>query len=167
MSARHHKLHEITGKQVFFAIAIFFAILFLINGIFVYYAINTFNGVETSAAYRQGLSYNQRIASETRQKALGWKVKLDANRPRQMISLFIQDKKNRPVAGLRVNAVMGRPATDKYDRSLSLHENSPGVYIGLFEGLTPGNWLVAVEAIDIHKSRTDMVFRHKERIRVN
>lgn len=159
--------HEITGKQVLVAITIFFAILFLINGIFIYYAVSTFNGVETSDAYQSGLNYNQRIASDSRQKALGWNLKLDAVKAKQMISLSMQDKRGRPVAGLRINAIIGRPATNRFDQPLAFQENRPGSYTVNFEGLSGGNWLIAIEAIDIHKVRTDTIFRHKERIRVN
>lgn len=167
MSKTHPIGKEITGKQVLFAVSIFFAVLFLINGIFVYYAVSTFNGVETSDAYRKGLDYNTRIASNTRQKALGWTTSFTTRRSDQIVSLFIKDNNEQPVAGLKIKAVIGRPATDKFDQSLAMNETRPGIYVGHFGELSAGHWLIAIEATDIHQPKTSLVFRHKERIRVN
>ncbi len=50
----------------------FFGVIFAVNGYFLYSALSTHTGVVAIEPYRKGLAYNERIAADERQKALGW-----------------------------------------------------------------------------------------------
>ena len=48
--------------------------------------------------------------------------------------------------GLKVEGVLGRPATNRYDVKLALAETAPGRYEAQTAALAEGSWLIALEA---------------------
>jgi nitrogen fixation protein FixH len=123
----------------------FFAAVFLMNGVLIWRALSTNAGIVASEPYRKGLHYNERIAAAERQAALGWKERLDVAQSGS-VALVLTDRAGQPVAGLKVDTVLGRPATDREDIRLALREAAPGRYEATTAALGAGNWLVALEA---------------------
>lgn len=132
------------GRHVLAMMIAFFGVVFAVNGVFLYQAIATYTGVVSVEPYRKGLRYNERIEAERRQDALGWRdsVELDAS---GRLSLQLADEAGRPVGGLKIAAVVGRPSTGAGDKRLVLEETSPGHYAATASALDAGAWLVTIE----------------------
>ena len=66
----------ITGRMVLFGLIAFFGVVFAVNGTMLALALKTNTGMVANEPYRKGLKYNERIAAEERQQALGWKSEI-------------------------------------------------------------------------------------------
>lgn len=150
------------GRHVLFALAAFFGVMFLANGIFLYYAVGTFNGLDTRDAYREGLNYNARIASDEEQALSGWKPMAHYDVKGQKLIVEMRDGSGRGVAGLTISGEIRRPVTDVEDQRVSLHEIAPARYAASLN-LSAGQWIFAAE---VSKAATPGVtaFRFKRRL---
>ena len=131
------------GRHVLMALIAFFGIMLIANGIFVYFAVATFSGGDTSNAYRKGLNYNDTLAAAELQSARGWQTQLGYDDTAGRLLLSVRDKGAALVTGLRVDAALSRPATDKEDRAVGLTEVEQGVYAADVR-LDPGLWVVTL-----------------------
>lgn len=139
----------LTGRHVLYTFIAFFGIVFAVNGVFLYSALKTNTGVVANEPYRKGLAYNERIAADEMQKALGWTDEASLNGPSggsNGISVVMKGADGMPVSGLIMEAALGRPSTTAGERKLKLAEVSPGVYAATAAQLEPGTWLFALEA---------------------
>jgi nitrogen fixation protein FixH len=153
---------RIEGRHVLYGLLAFFGVMFFANGVFVYYALDTFNGLATQNAYRKGLSYNDRIAAQAAQAKRGWQPALRYEADRRRLMLEVNDSDGKPVAGLRVAGMVRRPATDRADRTLEMHEIAPALYAAEMD-LAPGQWTVMAELYEFGDGRKP-AFRHKQRL---
>jgi nitrogen fixation protein FixH len=133
------------GRHVLVLFLAFFAAVFAANGAMIYTALSTHTGLVAYEPYRKGLHYNERIAAGERQGRLGWVEALDV-RLDGRVGLSIAEADGRPVRGLRIEGVLGRPSTNRHDLRLALTETAPGRYETQAAALTEGNWIVALEA---------------------
>ena len=133
---------EIRGGHVLLAMLAFFGTIIAVDSVLIYKAVSTFGGVENVNAYREGLAYNQRIAVDEKQAALGWQDRVEARGTPLRVSVSLQDRDGVALARRHVVADVGRPATNRFDRTLKLAEVSPGVYEAAFVDAEPGTWVV-------------------------
>lgn len=133
------------GRHVLGLFLAFFATVFAANGAMIYSALSTHTGLVANEPYRKGLHYNERIAADARQSRLGWVQTLEVT-PGGRVSLALAEADGRPVRGLRIEGVMGRPSTNRHDIQLALAEQAPGRYEAQTAPLAEGNWLVTLEA---------------------
>ena len=159
MSAVRLFPERIEGRHVLFALFAFFGVMFIVNGIFLYFAVGTFNGFETRDAYRKGLTYNERIASDTAQAAKGWKPVLRYEGGEQKLVVEMRDRQGKGIAGLTISGLVRHPVTDKQDRNVLLNEVAPARYAVSLK-LPAGQWIFSGQA-----SRTgEAAFRFKHRL---
>ncbi|HKZ97633.1 MAG TPA: FixH family protein [Hyphomicrobiaceae bacterium] len=151
----------VEGRHVLLALIGFFSLVMAVNGLLTYTAISTFGGVDNPNAYRDGLSYNERIAADERQSELGWRhdVAVSADRARLSVSVF--DREGAPLAGLRISASIGRPVTNRHDAVLALEEIRPGAYEAETPDLGAGSWIVEIRAVGRGDSA---VYRARKRL---
>jgi nitrogen fixation protein FixH len=133
------------GRHVLGIFLAFFAAVFIANGAMIYSAVSTHTGLVANEPYRKGLYYNERIAADERQARLGWVETLEAGRDGR-VRLALAGPEGRPVGGLIVDGVLGRPSTSREDIRLALTETSPGRYEALAGALARGSWLISIEA---------------------
>ena len=162
MSAVRFIPERIEGRHVLFALLAFFGVMFIVNGIFLYYAVGTFNGFETRDAYRRGLTYNERIASETAQAASGWKPVVHFEVDGQKLIVEMRDKHGKGVAGLAISGEVRRPVNDKEDQRVTLHEIAPARYAAPLK-LSAGQWIISAR-ISKPGAPAKTVFRFKQRL---
>lgn len=136
----------ITGWHVLAALLGFFITVTSVNGVMIYQALKTFGGIETKDAYRQGVAYNTRIEQEAAQARLGWADTVSLTPTNDRVSLTLTGHDGAPVRGLAIKATLGRPATNKYDQSLTLAEAAPGTYEATVIALATGSWTITIEA---------------------
>lgn len=132
-----------------------FVVVIAVNGALAYFATSTFNGLETQNAYETGRLYNQTIAKEEAQKALGWTLTLasapkphdppGAGYPADLVITAVGPD-GRPLDGLRVQAEVRRPAVAGLDREVDLGRRDIGVYGRTVVLPEPGQWEVRILA---------------------
>ncbi len=156
----------VTGRHVLLWLSGFFGLMFVANGIFLYYALTTFNGLESPNAYNKGLRYNETIAADRAQRALGWSHRLTLLPAADGLRAAIANNHGAPVTGLVLKGTIGRPVADREDRAIDFAEVRPGEYEARFPALATGAWVTAVTA---HQRRDPAkpLYRVKERLWVN
>jgi nitrogen fixation protein FixH len=163
MMSAPQRAEGLKGRHVLVAVLGFFGTVFLANGVFLYAALSTYTGVVAEEPYRKGLHYNQRIAAAERQERLGWKDETMLT-PEAGLTLVLRKADGAPVSGLFISGVLGRPSTNQHDRKLVLKEVEPGRYTAAVDELTPGAWLVNLEAVWIGTGETEPVYRMRKRL---
>jgi len=139
----------------------FFAAVFIVNAAMIYLAVTTYSGLSANEPYRKGLNYNERIAAGDRQARLGWTETLEVARDGR-VRLGLIEANGRPVRGMEIVGVLGRPATNRYDIPVKLVEASPGQYEARTFVLPEGGWLLSLEARE-HQA-ADPVYRMRRRL---
>ncbi|MDX2202255.1 MAG: FixH family protein [Hyphomicrobiaceae bacterium] len=150
------------GSHVLAAFLAFFGVIFLVNGSMIYKAIATNGGLVANEPYRKGLHYNERIAAFERQERLGWSDGVTLARS-GALEVAIAGDDGKPVAGLAVRAVLGRPATNREDRQLALAEVAPGTYAVSAGELEAGAWLLSLQAFS-GEAKGEPVYRARRRL---
>jgi nitrogen fixation protein FixH len=138
----------------------FFAAIFVMNGALIYAAVTTSSGLVANEPYRKGLHYNERIAADERQAKLGWTDTLDVTQE-GAVALVLTDGAGQPVTGLKVETVLGRPATNRQDTRIALQEVAPGRYETHTAPLAAGSWVVALEA---RADAEEPIYRKRRRL---
>ena len=135
------------GAHVLMILAGFFAIIVAVDGFMIYQAVTTFGGLETDA-YRRGVAYNERIEQETEQATKGWHDEISVAGSPARLRVGLTDVAKDGVAGRRLVARVGRPATDRFDRTVELSETRAGVYEAELGELSGGSWIVDLSAFN-------------------
>lgn len=138
------KPQGLNGRHVLGVFLTFFAAVFVANGAMIYSALSTHTGLVANEPYRRGLHYNERIAADARQGRLGWVATIELSIDGR-VSLALAESDGRPVRGLRIEGVLGRPSTDRHDVRLALAEKAPGRYEAQATPLAEGNWMLTLE----------------------
>ena len=149
------------GRHVLWLFLGFFAAVFAVNGAMIYSAVSTYSGLVANEPYRKGLHYNDRIAADERQARLGWSDALDVGRDGR-VRIALTETDGRPVRGMQIAGVLGRPSTNRHDIAVALTEVAPGQYEALTSALAEGNWLLSLEA-RVHES-AEPVYRIRRRL---
>lgn len=129
---------RITGWHVLAGITLFFAIIIAVDVLFMVKAYESFSGQIVKNPYEAGLAWNQHLLDEKHQAALGWTVDAGLREGDEVVVTVI-DKDGAPVAGLKANVILQRPATERGRLEVALTEATPGVYRGR-GALAPGAW---------------------------
>lgn len=151
----------IEGRHVLLGLIAFFGVMALANAALVYYAVSTFSGGDRPDPYRSGLNYNETIAADQRQAALGWQATLTYDATKQRVTLRFVDEASQPVSGLKLDATLSRAVTDKDDRAVELKEVEAGAYAADV-ALAPGAWVISLASRGADEA--DPVFRLKRRL---
>jgi nitrogen fixation protein FixH len=154
--------HGLRGRHVLMAVLGFFAAVFTANGVMIYSALSTYSGLVANEPYRKGLAYNERIAADERQARLGWTDTVEIGRDGR-IALLVSSGDGRPVSGLKIEAVLGRPSTNRHDIKLTFGEAAPGRYEAQTAPLGEGSWLIAAEA-RVDARAEDPIYRSRRRV---
>lgn len=156
------RVQGLRGSHVLGMFLAFFAAVFVVNGGMIYSALTTHTGLVANEPYRKGLHYNERIEADARQARLGWSDTIEIGRDGS-VGVVLADAGGRPVSGLRVAAVLGRPSTNRLDVRLTLAEAAPGRYEAQTAPIAEGAWLVALEARADAKAE-DPIYRARRRL---
>lgn len=165
LQTRRDDARALSGRHVLAAMLAFFGVIIVADSIMIYKAVSTFGGLENANAYRDGLAYNARIARAERQSALGWSetVELLPDPARLRVSLAGAD--GTPPAPARLEAVLGRPATNREDAALRLVQVAPGVFEApVGRDLDPGAWIATVRAFETEAQAAEPVFQARRRL---
>ena len=147
------------GWHVLAILVGFFGTVMTVNFIMAGYAISTFSGIDGPDTYQRGLDYNKTVAEAAEQDRLGWSNALVFVDGGTKLRLTLQDRELRPIRDLTLSGVIGRGATDQFDRPLTFRATAEGSYEAQLGPMAPGSWLVSLEA-----RGSAGVYRLKERL---
>lgn len=120
----------------------FFMVVAVVDAIFVTMAIRTHPGVVTERHYEKGLDYNNTLAAEAEQKAMGWQGAVTYKNG--VLRLTLGDKAGKPVSNGAVRASVMRPARKDQDKDLVFKNIGQGVYEADIVFPLSGQWRVHV-----------------------
>lgn len=127
----------------------FFAVVFAVNGVMVYFALESWTGLSERDAYEKGIAYNETLAEEARQKALGWAAGL-AIEPRiggrTAVAVRLTDRTGHGLLNATVSARFVRPTSAGHDVRTELTEQGGGRYTGRATVPMAGIWDLRIEA---------------------
>jgi nitrogen fixation protein FixH len=149
------------GRHVLVAFLAFFGTVFAVNGALIYEAVSTHTGLVANEPYRKGLAYNARIGADERQARLGWTETLEVGRDGH-VTFALAEPDGGAVRGLKIEGVLGRPATNRQDIKLTLVEREPGRYEVQAGNIAAGSWLIALEARE--GAGADPIYRTRRRL---
>jgi nitrogen fixation protein FixH len=164
MSEAGSQSKVLTGRHVLAIFGGFFAVVFAVNAYFLTVALTTHSGVVANEPYRKGLKYNERIEASDRQAKLGWSEKISFSSDHKHLVAAVHDRAGEPVLGLKLLAVLGRPATTREDQTLSFTETAPGRYEASISVTDDGAFVASVEAFDPLQQEAGAVFRGRQRL---
>ncbi len=153
-----------TGRHMLIALLTFFGIVIAANVVMINIALSTHTGVVANEPYRKGLKYNERIEAAERQDALGWSDDIRLEDGGGRLVVVLADSSKGPVRGLKISALLGRPATIAEDETLALEEKEPGRYEAKTVVTEPGNYIATIEATDPAKASDGVVYRARKRL---
>jgi nitrogen fixation protein FixH len=148
MAARVAKARGIRGSHVLGAMLAFFAVIIVADATLIYKALTTFGGVDNPNAYRQGVTYNQRIARDAEQALIGWQDDIEIVDSPNRLRVSLRDRSGSAVAARKLTARIGRPATNRFDTTLDLTEIAPGQYEAPLPGTHEGSWIIDLSVYD-------------------
>jgi nitrogen fixation protein FixH len=157
------KARGIRGGHVLGAMLAFFAVIIVADTTLIYKALTTFGGVDNPNAYRQGVAYNQRIARDAQQSLIGWQDEVVAVGAPERLHVVVRDRSGAAVAGKKVMARIGRPATNRFDATLQLAEIAPGQYEVPLPKAGEGSWIVDLSVYD-SGAATEPLYRARRRM---
>lgn len=164
MSASSGKTFEITGKHVLIGMLAFFGLIIAVNIVMMRLALSTHTGIVAENTYRKGVKYNEEIAASERMALLGWRNQMTLAPTGDKLSIDIRDKDGNAVRGLAIKATLGRPASEKYDLSLTLSETAAGTYEATLPVREAGTYVASIEASDPAREQDGVLYRAKERL---
>lgn len=129
----------LTGRKVLAILCGAFGVIVAANLAMLVAATGSFPGLVVKNSYVASQGWDARTAA---QRALGWQAAVVHDGSALKVTLSGAD--GAPVRGLRVTAVVGRPASGREDMTLALAERG-GAYAAPL-ALGPGLWRVAVTA---------------------
>jgi nitrogen fixation protein FixH len=133
---------RITGRTVLIVAVAAFSVVIAANMTMLWAATGSFPGLVVKNSYVASQDFDDRTAA---QDAIGWEAAVAHEEGRLLVS--ITDEAGDAVEGLRVEAVVGRPATNEVDRPLTLRAEPDGLYGAPVE-LGAGQWRVSLSAAD-------------------
>ncbi|SNY91940.1 Nitrogen fixation protein FixH [Cohaesibacter sp. ES.047] len=141
---------KLTGWHVLLWICGFFAVVFTANGAFVYYASTSWPGVVEQSPYQASQNYNNTLKEAQAQADRQWQMGIELKRRQNDVFLIVEarDKLDNPITDLVIEANIGRPATESFDRQLTLSSKTGGTYQGTIGTLDPGRWRIKLEALE-------------------
>lgn len=126
------------------AIIAFLSAVFVVNFSFLYLALKSDDGLADKDYYIKGLFYNNMVQDE---KELGWRIRFNIERKDEgaLISATVLDAEKRPVDGVKLVTTLKRPATDRFDKEITLRRDG-AAYVGYLKAPLPGYWDIEVKA---------------------
>jgi nitrogen fixation protein FixH len=123
----------------------FFGVVTAVNAVMIWLALTTFTGLDRDEPYVRGVGYNDVLAEERRQAALGWTAEVAASPDR--LAVEVTDRREQPLRGAVVYAQVTRPVNAALDFTTDLAAVEPGRYVAFVDWPAPGRWdvLVTVE----------------------
>jgi nitrogen fixation protein FixH len=155
---QHMKQREFTGKHMLLVVFLFFGTIITVNMIMAYNATRSWTGLVVKNSYVESQKFNDYLAAEAAQDALGWQPSVAYEDG--VLRYRLADKDGSPIMIEYAEVQLRRPSHEREDQLLTLYPNGD-VYEARYE-LGYGAWDVFVTT----KDETGTPYVHRERILV-
>lgn len=115
-----------TGWHMFILVCSFFGVIIAVNFTMAMFATGSWTGLVVKNSYVASQHFNEELISARAQDALGWKSEI-AYADGQL-RFTLHTKEGAELSGASVDAKLARPVGTEQDRTVTLSENSPGMY---------------------------------------
>lgn len=129
----------LTGRKVLIIAVSAFAVIVTANMTMLWAATGSFPGLVVKNTYVESQKFDARTEA---QEALGWRTRVAHESGRLVVEITGAD--GAPVRGLAVEALVGRPATNEADRTMTLAPD--GDLYSVPVELGAGRWRVSLRA---------------------
>lgn len=154
-----------TGRMALAAFVGFFGVIFAVNGVMLTMALKTHSGIVANEPYRKGLKYNERIAADAQQAALGWSSEIEFSPDAGRLVVRLADRDGKAVDGIVANVLFGRATTTERDVTLALAPVAPGRYEAALPPLDGGSYVASLEVASASGGgENDIVHRARRRL---
>lgn len=126
-----------TGRKFLAVMLGFFGVIIGVNLLMAWFAVSNFRGVVVNSSFVASQDFNRDLARFAEQESRGWSIEaeLEGARPR----IRLADAEGAPLTGLALAVTAMRPVDQREDRTLSLRETAPGIYVA-GQDLAAGQW---------------------------
>lgn len=148
------KQWELTGKHVLAMLLVFFGIIITVSIVFTTLAVQSFRGEDIKQSYRQGVDYNETLASRAAQSDLGWRAAINVTgtiEDRRLI-VKVTGPDDRGLSDLTITGRLRHPADSTLDRPLDFTVADDGLARADLSGLY-GQWTVQAQATNADGQR--------------
>ncbi len=127
---------------------IVFPLMFLVvmaaNGALVYFALSSWPGLAYENASERGRKFNQVLAEEEKESALGWRFDIGYAGGRVVVAAL--DRDGRSLTDLELSGTLVRPLGGVANRRLEFRPSGPGRYEAIADLPLKGQWEVRLLA---------------------
>lgn len=126
-----------------------FAVMLIANICLITFSQTSWVGLVTQHAFDEGNNYNAALAGAAREKALGWRSKLQVNgviNNSATVTVLFRDAQSKPLSGAKVEVAISRFDRDDMDRKFMLNEVDPGQYRANIPFPIYGRWQIRTVA---------------------
>lgn len=109
-----------------------------VNAVMVTYALTSYSGLAVEKPYERGVHYNDVLAAQRGQDALGWRVSVNVE-PGQLV-LRLQDRDGQPLDRTGINARLERPVGKDKPLPLEFTAAGNGRFVAPLSTPYPGQW---------------------------
>lgn len=149
------KQREFTGKHMILVVGLFFGTIITVNLIMAYFAVTSWTGLVVQSSYVASQHFNEKLAAERTQHALGWQPKLSYIEDALVFDL--RDAQGEPVRAEFASAELKRPSHEREDQVISLYP-ADGAFAAKYH-LADGAWDVFVSLTS--KEGTPFIYRER------
>ncbi len=113
-------------------------IVIAVNAVMVTYALSSFSGLAVDKPYERGVRYNDVLAAQKGQDALGWRVSVNVEG--NQLVLRIQDRDGQPLDRLGITGHLERPVSNEATLPLGFTAMGDGRFVARLNTPHPGQW---------------------------
>lgn len=143
MSTRAIQPRAFTGRHMLAIMVAFFGVIISVNLLMATFARTSWTGLVVQNTYVASQQFNERVAAQRAQAALGWQGSLTVANGE--IHYSLTDASGAPVAIDSVTVSFRRPAYEAEDWQVSLQRETDGTF-SIATPLRDGIWIVSTEA---------------------
>ncbi len=113
-------------------------VVIAVNAVVVTYALKSFSGLAVDKPYERGVRYNDVLAAQKGQDALGWRVSVNVEAGQ--LVLRIQDRDGQPLDRVGITGRLERPVSNDAPLSLVFTATGEGRFVAPLNTPHPGQW---------------------------
>lgn len=117
-----------------------FAIVFLVNGLMIWLAVGSFSGLYGNGARDREAKYNDVIAQQKVQDALGWKIGAKWQPAQNRLQIDLVEANGTPLQHATITALLIRPAEKRPSLPLEFDDLGSGRFEARVALPARGNW---------------------------
>ncbi|OYQ35596.1 hypothetical protein CHU95_07700 [Niveispirillum lacus] len=113
-------------------------VVIAVNAVMVTYALSSYSGLAVEKPYERGVRYNDVLAAQKGQDALGWRVSVNVEAGQLVLRL--QDRNGQPLNDVGITGRLERPVSNAAPLPLDFEATGDGRFVARLDAPYPGQW---------------------------